>query len=96
MIKITIAQTTVKEVKGISKTSGKPYHMRFQSAYAHTVDKDGNPPPYPEKFEVILDADAQPFAPGDYTLQPSALYIDRDGRLACAPKLTPLARKSNG
>ena len=93
MIKITVAQTTVKEVKGVSKSSGKPYHMRFQSAYAHTVDRDGNAPPYPEKFEVILDTDAAPFLPGDYTLHPSALYIDRDGRLACAPRLTPIPRK---
>lgn len=94
MIKITVAQSTVKEVKGISAKSGKPYHMRFQTAYAHTVDKDGNPPPYPEKFEVILDTDAAPFAPGDYTLSPSALYIDKDGRLQCAPRLTPLRAKS--
>lgn len=93
MIKITVAQTTVKEVKGVSKTSGKPYHMRFQSAYAHTVDAQGNQPPFPEKFEVILDTDAAPYAPGEYTLHPSALYIDRDGRLACAPRLTAIPRK---
>lgn len=92
MIKITVAQTTVKEVKGVSKTSGKPYHMRFQSAYAHTLDRDGNAPPYPEKFEVILDTDAAPYAPGDYTLSPSAIYVDRDGRLSCSPRLTPIKR----
>lgn len=94
MIKITIAQTTVKEIKGVSAKTTKPYHMRFQSAYAHTVDKDGNPPPYPEKFEVILDTDAQPFLPGDYTLHPSALYVDQNGRLSCAPRLTPLRAKA--
>jgi len=89
MITITVAQTTVKEMKGIGKTSGKPYHLRFQTAYAHTVDKDGNAPPFPEKFEVILDADQPAFLPGQYTLHPSAVYIDRDGRLACSPRLTP-------
>lgn len=89
MIKITVAQTTVKEIKGLAKASGKPYHMRFQAAYAHTLDKDGNPPPYPEKFEVMLDTDAPAYAVGDYTLSPSAVYIDRDGRLAVAPRLTP-------
>lgn len=92
MIKITVAQTTVKEVKGTSKSTGKPYHMRFQTAYAHTLDKDGNAPPYPEKFEVILETDAPAYAVGDYTLSPSALYIDRDGRLACSPRLTPIKR----
>lgn len=90
MIRITVAQNTVRELKGVSKTSGKPYHLRFQSAYAHTVDKDGNTPPYPEKFEVILDSDQAAFQPGDYTLHPSALYVDRDGRLACSPRLTPI------
>jgi hypothetical protein len=90
MIRITVAQTTVKELQGTSKTSGKPYHLRFQNAYAHTLDKDGNPPPYPEKFEIMLDTGAPPYAPGDYTLSPSALYIDRDGRLACSPRLTPV------
>lgn len=94
MIKITVAQVTVKEVKGISAKNGKPYHMRFQSAYAHTVDKDGNQPPYPEKFEVILDTDAAPYAPGDYTLHSSALYIDQNGRLSCAPRLTPIRAKA--
>lgn len=94
MIKITVAQTTVKEVKGISAKTQKPYAMRFQTAYAHTLDKDGNAPPYPEKFEVILDHDAPAFTPGDYTLSPSAIYIDQNGRLACAPRLTPLNRKS--
>lgn len=93
MIKITVAQTTVKDVKGVSKTSGKPYHMRFQTAYAHTLDKDGNAPPYPEKFEVILDTDAAAYPVGDYTLSPSAIYIDQNGRLSCAPRLTPIQRK---
>lgn len=92
MIKVTVAQTTVKDVKGVGKASGKPFHMRFQTGYAHTLDKDGNPPPYPEKFEIILDTDAAPFAPGDYTLSPSSVYIDRDGRLACSPRLTPIKR----
>lgn len=92
MIKVTIAQTTVRELKGTSKTSGKPYHMRFQNAYAHTVDKDGNAPPYPEKFEINLDADQAAYPPGDYQLHPSSLYIDRDGRLAVSARLAPLKR----
>jgi hypothetical protein len=94
MIKVTIAQTTVRELKGTSKTSGKPYHMRFQNGYAHTVDKDGNAPPYPEKFEVMLDAEQPAYAPGEYQLHPSSLYIDRDGRLAVSARLAPLTRKT--
>jgi len=95
MIKVTIAQTSVREFKGNSKTTGKPYHLRMQNGYAHTVDKDGNPPPYPEKFELMLDADQQPYAPGDYQLHPSSLYIDRDGRLAVSARLAPLKRPAS-
>jgi hypothetical protein len=89
MIKVTVAQTTVRELKGIAKASQKPYHMRFQTGYAHTVDREGNTPPYPEKFEIMLDTDQSPYTPGDYTLHPSAVYVDRDGRLAISARLTP-------
>jgi hypothetical protein len=92
MIKVTIAQTAVRDLKGTSAKTGRPYHMRFQNGYAHTVDKDGNAPPYPEKFEVQLEDEQQPYAPGDYTLHPSSLYIDRDGRLAVSARLAPLKR----
>lgn len=92
MIRISIAQTTVRELKGTSAKSGKDYHLRFQTGYAHTMDRDGNTPPYPERFEVPLDRDQQPYAPGEYTLAPSAVYVDRDGRLSISPRLIP-ARK---
>lgn len=90
MIRITVAQSTVRELKGTSKTSGKPYHLRFQTGYAHTVDKDGNPPPYPEKFEIMLDSDQAAYQPGEYTLHPSSVEVDRDGRLAVITRLTPV------
>jgi hypothetical protein len=93
MIKITVAQTTVRELKGTSKNTGKPYHMRFQTGYAHTVDREGNTPPYPEKFEISLDTEQAAYQPGEYSLHPSAIYVDRDGRLACAARLTPLKQK---
>lgn len=93
MIRVTVAQTTVRELKGTSKNTGKPYHMRFQNGYAHTVDKEGNTPPFPEKFEISLDTDQQPYAPGEYQLHPSAVYVDRDGRLAISARLTPLPKK---
>lgn len=94
MIKITVAQSTVRELSGTSAKTGKAYSMRFQTGYAHTVDKDGNTPPYPEKFEISLDREQQPYAPGEYQLHPSAVYIDRDGRLACSPRLTPIKARA--
>jgi len=93
MIRVTVAQTTVRELKGTSKNTGRAYHMRFQTGYAHTVDKEGNTPPFPEKFEISLDADQPAYAPGDYSLHPSAVYVDRDGRLAISARLTPLPKK---
>lgn len=93
MIRITVSQTSVRELNGTSAKTGKPYAMRFQTGYAHTVDKEGNTPPYPEKFEISLDRDQVPYTPGDYQLHPSAIYVDRDGRLACSPRLTPVTRK---
>lgn len=92
MIRITVAQSTVRELKGVSKTTQRPYHMRFQTGYALTVDKDGNPPPFPEKFEISLDTDQPAYTPGDYQLHPSAVYVDRDGRLAISARLTPLKK----
>lgn len=95
MIQVTIAQTTVREFKGNSKTSGKPYHLRMQTGYAHTMDGQGNKPPFPEKFEIMLDTDAPAYAVGEYTLHPSSLYIDRDGRLAVSARLAPLKRPAS-
>lgn len=89
MILVTVAQTTVRELSGNSKATGKPYHLRFQAGYAHTVDADGNKPPFPEKFEISLRDNQAPYPVGDYTLDASAIYIDRDGKLAITPRLKP-------
>jgi len=92
MIQITVAQTALKELRGNAKESGKPYHMRIQTAYAHTVDAEGNKPPFPERFEIILEQDHPAFAPGEYTLHPSSLALDRLGRMVCSPRLTPIRK----
>lgn len=87
MIKIQIFDLPVRNLKGVGKDSGKPYDMNIQTAYAHSVDRDGRPLPVPEKFEIVLDHGQAPYAPGLYTLQPSALYVDRNGRLSVSPRL---------
>lgn len=94
MIKVTVFQTGTRDLSGTSKTSGKPYAMRIQTAYAHTVDRDGNAPPVPEKIEVMLDKDQQPWPVGDYTLHPSSVYVDRNGRLAISARLAPLKARA--
>ncbi|WP_395703039.1 single-stranded DNA-binding protein [Aquabacterium sp.] len=97
MIRITVAQADARAIKYTDK-AGKPAVFHVQPAYAHTVDRQGNPPPYPEKVELALDRDPQTgepltYAPGDYQLHPSSIYVDRNGRLAVSARLAPLTKK---
>lgn len=106
MLKIQVISEKVTERKGNSKATGNPYRMRSQVVYVHTFDQEGNPAPFPEKLELMLDTekrdgggaivknDQPAFPPGEYTLHPSSVYIDRDGRLALMPRLTPLAKRA--
>jgi len=86
--RIVITSPDIREMKGIGKTSGKPYHMRIQTAHLFPTDKDGVIAEFPDKFEIALDADQAPYPRGNYTLQPSAVYVSRDGKLSVSPRLT--------
>lgn len=94
MIKITIASTAVRTMRGNSKTTGKAYDLAFQDAWFHTFDREGKPAPFPQKVEIILPRaeDGAPlyFAAGDYQLAPSSIYVDRNGKLAIEPHLVAL------
>ena len=93
-IKITIAQGTAETINYKSKTDGSPQQLRKQTAYAHIVDSDNSPALYPEKFGFLLGRDQAPFAPGEYTLHPSAITV-RDGNLVLSPsRLTPVRAKT--
>jgi hypothetical protein len=99
MIKITILSKDTRNNKGISKTSGKPYDMDFQTGYAHTFDKKtGQPNPYPEKIELTLDKNPagmpEAYEPGEYQLHPASLFVGKYG-LEVAPKLVPLVKKAS-
>lgn len=87
MIKIQITSSDIREMKGIGKTSGKPYHMRFQTGYAFTIDQSGVVSEFPDKFEITLEDGQVPYARGTYQLQPSAVFVNRDGRLEVRPRL---------
>lgn len=91
MIKIAITSPEIREMKGIGKVSGKPYHMRIQTAHAFTVGQDGVVAEFPDKFEIALDEGQFPYARGSYTLSPSAVFVGRDGRMEVRPRLVPLA-----
>jgi hypothetical protein len=94
MIKVSVPSAVVRNQSGIGKTSGKAYNMDFQTVYLHTVGRDGKVAPFPEKVEIILDRNEQgqplPYAPGEYQLHPSSVYVGRDGNPAVALRLAPL------
>jgi hypothetical protein len=96
MIKIAITSGEIRELKGVGKTSGKPYHMRIQTAYAFTVSPDGVLADFPDKFEIALEADQSPYPRGNYLLQPSAVFVSRDGHLDIRPRLAPVVPAAKG
>lgn len=97
MIKVTVADTRIRNMKGVGKTSGKPYDMDFQTIWLHTVADDGTPSPFPEKTEIILDRDpstgrTNPYQPGEYTLHPSSIRLGLNGSPEVALRLVPLKK----
>lgn len=91
MIKVVISNPEVREMKGVGKVSGKPYHMRFQTAHAYTMDKDGVVAEFPDKFEITLEDGQAPYARGHFQLSPSSVYVSREGRMEMRPRLVPVA-----
>lgn len=94
MIQIRITSPDIREMKGIGKTSGKPYHMRIQTGHAFTVSPDGVIGEFPDKFEIALEESQQPYARGVYTLHPSSVYVSRDGRIDIRPRLVAVPAKA--
>ena len=94
MIKVIVTDAGFRTQEGVSKTTGKPYALHIQNVYAHVLDKDGRPQPFPQRVEILLDKDQsgkpQPYEVGEYVLSPSSLYVDRRGGLQIAPRLTPV------
>ncbi len=89
MLRCIVSKTTVREMKGTSAKSGRPYHMRFQEAYIFPVDEAGNADLYPEKFELRLKDEQPAYAVGEYVLHPSSIQKDREGNLSVVPRLAP-------
>jgi Helix-destabilising protein len=91
MIKVTVHSAELRHIHGNAKATGKPYSMFSQVVYFHTLGRDGNPNPFPEKGEILVEKDSVgqgiPYAPGDYLLHPNSFYVGRNGALEVAPKL---------
>lgn len=95
MIKVQVTSTDVRRMTGNAKATGKPYDMSFQEAWFFLTDREGRPDPYPTKVEIALPKDkdgaALFYAPGNYQLHPSSIYVDRNGGLSVAPRLQAVA-----
>jgi hypothetical protein len=90
MTKITITKPDLNIVKGVSAKNGKPYELRIQTGYLHSIDADGVAGEIPDKFEFILGDGENAYPRGNYLLAPSALFVGRDGRLSVNTRLVPI------
>jgi hypothetical protein len=92
MITITIHKGEARTINYTDK-KGQPAQLRAQEGYAHTVNSQGESAPFPEKFEFLLERDQAPYAPGQYSLHPSAFYVDRNHKLGLSVRLAPIAKR---
>jgi hypothetical protein len=92
MIKILVHSAEVRNINYTNK-QGQPATLRAQGAYAFTVNEKGEPAPFPEKFDFLLNKEEGAYQPGEYTLHPSAVAVDRNGRLSLSVRLAPIAKR---
>jgi len=89
-ILIQIHSASLREIAYTDKRTGQPARLITQTAYLHTVNENGERGPVPDKFEIVLPKGQTVAYPvGLYTLHPSAVYVDRNGRLSVSPRLAP-------
>lgn len=87
MIKIEVKSADTTRSTGTTK-AGKQF-PRKQTAYAFTLDRNGNPNPYPERISLVIWDNEQPYASGIYELAPTSLYVGEYGELKLSPHLVP-------
>lgn len=88
----TILQVFSASLREIAFTDkkGQPAKFFTQIAYLHSVNELGEKGPVPDKFELALPRGATVgYAPGMYTLHPSSVFVDRNGKLTVSPRLVP-------
>lgn len=81
MINVEIKSDQVQTKAGVSAKTGKPYSIREQEGYAQIFGRNGEPAPYPVRITLALEDGAQAYAPGQYTIDPRCVYVDRFGGL---------------
>lgn len=90
MIRIVIHRGEARAIN--YQKNGEARTLRAQEGYAFTVNAHGEPAPFPEKFEFLLDREQAPYPAGEYTLAPSAIYVNRQSHLSVGVRLVPVKR----
>lgn len=81
-IRISIKSTNIAKRSGTAKSSGKPYNIRTQTAWAHTFDREGNPYDYPQRVDIQLEENDSAYEIGDYTISPRSFFVGDFDKLA--------------
>ncbi len=85
MLKIEVKNSEVETRTG--NKNGRDWKIRTQEAYAHIVNRNGTPSPYPEKISLQLDngnsnhAEQAPYSIGNYYLSDNSIYVGDFGTL---------------
>lgn len=87
VIQVMNAKPAINE--GIAKGTGKPYRIVKQAALF--VDSNGAG----HSISIQPPRDAQPYAPGNYTIGPDSFY-ERDGEIRFIPRLVAVAAGAGG
>lgn len=93
MIKFTVEPNAEINQRSGTMKNGKAF-PREQTVWAYIQGKDGKPLPHPVQAKITLWDEDQPLKPGQYTLAPESIYVDRYGAFALAPK--PVAVNATG
>lgn len=76
-MRIEIQSTDLFTKSGNAKTTGKPYSIRKQDAWAHIEGQ-----PYPVRISFNLEDNAAPYQIGMYVLDERSFYVDKFGNLS--------------
>jgi hypothetical protein len=82
MLQVQILKAQPEIIEGTSSKTGKPYRIVKQPAMAQLPDGRLL------QFAIQPQRNAEPYAPGLYTLTPDSFYA-KEGSLAFSPKLVP-------
>ena len=82
MSKVIVRSATLREVA--SKKTGALYFI--QTAALDTGDD------FPHPFDILHDDRKKAYPMGEYTFDPTAIYVSRDGKLSVSPRLVPIAK----